>query len=207
MVTNMDFAFSSCHFANGSIQICYNCIHHIMLTGITIIHIDPHQSCGRSASVHIYLVATRIHLYAGGSDASNKPILVQVDELDLDGLLKDCNVSCTWPIFCLLLRVSSDYAQPITGQGTEVTCPVIGRAHPELTPSKRQKTGPGCGRRMLGVWDLPIPQGRRQRFCDITKGQCHYNWLAYLIIYSWGSCAYRHMQQRIHDTTYFFLCW
>ena len=47
------------------------------------------------------------------------------------------------PVFCLLLRVSSDYAQPITGQVTEVTCPVIGRAQPELTPSKRQKTGPG----------------------------------------------------------------
>ena len=41
------------------------------------------------------------------------------------------------PVFCLLLRVSSDYAQPITGQVTEVTCPVIGRAQPELTPSKR----------------------------------------------------------------------
>ena len=32
--------------------------------------------------------------------------------------------------------------QPITGQVTEVTCPVIGRAQPELTPSKRLKTGP-----------------------------------------------------------------
>ena len=47
------------------------------------------------------------------------------------------------PVFCLLLGVSSDYAQPITGQVTEVTCPVIGWAQPELTPSKRQKTGPG----------------------------------------------------------------
>ena len=47
------------------------------------------------------------------------------------------------PVFCLLLRVSSDYAQPITGQVTEVTCPVIGWAQPELTQSKRQKTGPG----------------------------------------------------------------
>ena len=47
------------------------------------------------------------------------------------------------PIFCLLLgTVSSEYAQPITGQVTEVTCPVIGRAQPELTPSKRQKSGP-----------------------------------------------------------------
>ena len=44
------------------------------------------------------------------------------------------------PVFCLLLGISSDYAQPITGQVTEVTCPVIGRAQPELTPSKRQKT-------------------------------------------------------------------
>ena len=40
-------------------------------------------------------------------------------------------------------RVRSDYAQPITGQVTEVTCLVIGWAQPELTPSKRQKTGPG----------------------------------------------------------------
>ena len=41
------------------------------------------------------------------------------------------------------LRVSSDYAQPITGQVTEVTCPVIGRTQSELTPSKRQKMGAG----------------------------------------------------------------
>ena len=47
------------------------------------------------------------------------------------------------PVFCLLLRVSSGYVQPITGQVTEVTCPVIGRAQSELTPSKIQKTGPG----------------------------------------------------------------
>ena len=45
-------------------------------------------------------------------------------------------------VFCVLLRVSSDYAQPITGQVTEVTYPVIGWAQPELTPSKRQKTDP-----------------------------------------------------------------
>ena len=52
-------------------------------------------------------------------------------------------MSYTGLVFCLLLGVSSDYAQPITGQVTEVTCPVIGRAQPELTLSKRQKTGPG----------------------------------------------------------------
>ena len=39
-------------------------------------------------------------------------------------------------VFCLLLRVSLGYAQPITVQVTEVTCPVIGQAQPELTPSK-----------------------------------------------------------------------
>ena len=62
------------------------------------------------------------------------------------------NTTCTFcqhcgywwpgPDFCLLLGVSSDYAQPITGQVTEVTCPVIGGAQPEVTLSKRQKMGP-----------------------------------------------------------------
>ena len=47
------------------------------------------------------------------------------------------------PVFCHLLGVSSDDAHPITGQATEVTCPVIGRAQPELTHSKGQKTSPG----------------------------------------------------------------
>ena len=55
------------------------------------------------------------------------------------------------PVFRLLLRVSSDYAQPITGQVTEVTCPVIGRAQPELTPTKRQKTGPALQRLFNGT--------------------------------------------------------
>ena len=48
----------------------------------------------------------------------------------------------TGVLFLILLGVSSGYAQPITGQLTEVTCPVIGGAQPELTPSKRQKTFP-----------------------------------------------------------------
>ena len=56
----------------------------------------------------------------------------------------------SWPVFCLLLGVSSDYAQPITGQVTEVTCPVIGQAQPELTPSRRQKTGPDHWH--VGIW-------------------------------------------------------
>ena len=49
----------------------------------------------------------------------------------------------TVPVFCLLLGVSSDHAQPITGQVTDVICPVIGRAQPELYLSKREKTDPG----------------------------------------------------------------
>ena len=48
-------------------------------------------------------------------------------------------ISIPGPVFCLLLWVSSDYAQPITGQVTEVTCPVIGRAQPELTLSRDRK--------------------------------------------------------------------
>ena len=50
------------------------------------------------------------------------------------------------PVFCLLLRVSSGCALPITGQVTSVTWPVIGWALSELTPSKRQKIGPGLQR-------------------------------------------------------------
>ena len=52
---------------------------------------------------------------------------------------------CSGPVFCLLLWVSSDYAQPITGQVTwpgywsNLPC---GWAQPELTQSKRQKMGP-----------------------------------------------------------------
>ena len=42
--------------------------------------------------------------------------------------------------FSIFCPVRSDYAQPITGQVTEITCPVIGRAQHELTPSKGQKT-------------------------------------------------------------------
>ena len=51
------------------------------------------------------------------------------------------------PVFCLLLRVSWGYAQPITGHVTEVTCPEIGQAQSELTPSMGQKTGPGVKHR------------------------------------------------------------
>ena len=38
--------------------------------------------------------------------------------------------------FSVLLGVNSGYAQPMTGQVTEVTCPVIGQAQPKLTPTE-----------------------------------------------------------------------
>ena len=52
-------------------------------------------------------------------------------------------------VFCLLLGVSSGFAQPITGQVTEASYPVTGRAHPEVTPSKTQKTVSGCSLVMI----------------------------------------------------------
>ena len=62
---------------------------------------------------------------------------------DVIVMMSTC-VSEPGSVFYLLLRVRSDYAHPITGQVTEITCPVIGRAYPELTRSKRQKTGLGA---------------------------------------------------------------
>ena len=38
----------------------------------------------------------------------------------------------------------SEKAQATTDPFTEVTCPVFVGAQPELTPSKRQKMGPGA---------------------------------------------------------------
>ena len=50
--------------------------------------------------------------------------------------------SCIQDLFSVSCSgVSSDYAQPITGQVTEVTCPEIGQTQPELTLSKIQKMG------------------------------------------------------------------
>ena len=66
-------------------------------------------------------------------------------------------------IFCLYNGVSSDFAQPITGHVTEVTCPVIGRAQPELTPSKRQKTGSGCLEWYPAATKRPCTCRERQR--------------------------------------------
>ena len=46
------------------------------------------------------------------------------------------------PVFCLLLGARSGCVRSITGQVTSVTWPVIGWTQSELTPRKRQKTGP-----------------------------------------------------------------
>ena len=50
-----------------------------------------------------------------------------------------CN---TGPIFCLLLGVSSDYSQPITGQVTEVTCPVIDQSTAWAYSEQETENGP-----------------------------------------------------------------
>ena len=84
-------------------------------------------------------------------------------------------------VFCLLLRVSSDYAQPITGQVTEVTWPVIGRAQPELTRTKRQKTGPDNShqpRNNILLFIARFKQSKAYRdpshlcFCNFTQILC-----------------------------------
>ena len=46
---------------------------------------------------------------------------------------------CSRPVFCLLLGVSSDYAQSITDQFTKVTCPVIGTHSLNLLPAGDRK--------------------------------------------------------------------
>ena len=65
----------------------------------------------------------------------------------------DCERREPGSVFCLLLRVklrlcSTNHRPgylsnpPCEGRVTVVTCPVIGRAQPGLSPSKIQKTGP-----------------------------------------------------------------
>ena len=58
-------------------------------------------------------------------------------------LVKYHGILCSVYYMTFGLKDYWNYAQPITGQVTEVTCPVIGCAQPELTPNKRQKMGPG----------------------------------------------------------------
>ena len=93
----------------------------------------------------------------------------------------------TWTVFCLLLGVSSDYAPPITGQVTEVTCHVIGRAQPQLTPSKRQKTGPDDAKFVVtvGIGGQPPvpPQSWHHDDSQFSMVQSHTCGLFYL------SCA------------------
>ena len=63
------------------------------------------------------------------------------------------------PVFYLLLGVSSGCAQPITGQVTSVTWPVIGWAEYELTRSKRQKAGPGWTGHLMVIFSHGSGQG------------------------------------------------
>ena len=79
-------------------------------------------------------------------------------------------------VFCLLIWVSSDYAQPIARQVTEVACPGIGQAQPELTPSKRQKTGPGwCLLMWVGMAEGWHIYGIHQRHIGLLVSPFHHN--------------------------------
>ena len=60
-----------------------------------------------------------------------------------------------------MLEISSDYAQPITGHVTEVTCPVIGRAQLELTPSNRQNMAVSIRKTVLPGMAIPMLKIRR----------------------------------------------
>ena len=89
-----------------------------------------HRNCNRRqerlfvAGKSLFIASLKQNMYISGTERS----LIEIQ---------------SEPVSCLLLGVSSDYAQPITGQVIEVTFSVIGRAQPELIPNKRQKTDPG----------------------------------------------------------------
>ena len=78
------------------------------------------------------------------------------------------------PVFFFLLEVSSNYARSITGQVTEVTCPAIGRAQPELTPSKRQKMGL-VRKNQMSVYVFGIPSW-------FSFGHSRYIYLLWLLV-------------------------
>ena len=82
-----------------------------------------------------------------GNKSLYEPMLTKINVTNVYEVTRPQWVKSTGSVFCLLFRVRSVYDQPITGQVTEVTCPMIGRAQPELTPSKRQKTGLDLARR------------------------------------------------------------
>ena len=102
---------------------------------------------------------------------------------------QDCHTR-SGPVFCLMLRVSSDSAQSITGQVTEVTCPVIGRAQPELTLSKSQKTGPG-----QPFWILSFDDENKFKIIDSCKKKKSFNFVVSsvpahgLVLFSAGASA------------------
>ena len=85
------------------------------------------------------------------------------------------NLALTWARFLSLarskLRQCSANHRP--GYWSEVTCPVIGWAQPELTLSKREKTGPDTG-----CW---IPQEvPNYEFCHLLISlECLLGWLIY----------------------------
>ena len=117
---------------------------YLLLLGLKLTHVSirrpGHTYCTFSAMFdHALILVEFTHILQGNFTGTRTMIrLFQCQWSNHEGYGHRSG-----PVFCLLLWESSDYAQPITGQVTEVTCPVIGQAQHELsTPSKRQKTGP-----------------------------------------------------------------
>ena len=61
-----------------------------------------------------------------------------------------------------------------SGYWTEVTCPVTGWAQPELTPSKRQKTGLEICKLSFWCWDRNIPGELEQSHGCWCPGSLHH---------------------------------
>ena len=119
--------------------------------GYNVLH---HHICALSGAAYENLELLQLLCHVGAPlDAKDKKGLTPLDHalkrgacMVAKGLLKCMEKAAkdfvrilnpSGPIFCLLFGVSSHYAQPITGQVTEVTYHVIGQAQPELTLSTR----------------------------------------------------------------------
>ena len=116
------------------------------------------------------------------------------------------------PVFCLLRTVNSDYAQSITVQVTEVTCPVICRAQPELTLSNRQNNGPWCLRQKnQGATEITFHQLPCQCERNIVKHQQNHFFFK-IMVKHWNSheiddgfnlvCSQGVWEHQFHDTKY-----
>ena len=109
----------------------------IYLTDSTAMHLTKCLSIG----FILYGKSCEAHCYLKRSYLTNFVVFLRTCSLHRPPYYGARFLSPVW--------VSSDYAQAVTGQVTEVTCPVIGWAQPELTRSKRQKSGPNLKNKVI----------------------------------------------------------